>query len=77
MNDELTELYASACLYARDKQLDRKSEDKNVQEFVKCMAEKFAELIVHRVISVYNDSETFKTSHYDDNRVLEYFGIKS
>jgi hypothetical protein len=37
---------------------------------------KFAELIVHRVISVYNDSETFKTSHYDDNRVLEYFGIK-
>ena len=37
--------------------------------------QKFAELIVRRVISVYNDSETFKTSVYDDNRVLDYFGI--
>ena len=37
--------------------------------------EKFTELIVRRVISVYNDSETFKTSVYDDNRVLDYFGI--
>lgn len=37
---------------------------------------KFAELIVRRVISVYNDSDTFKTSTYDDNRVLEYFGIE-
>jgi hypothetical protein len=38
--------------------------------------EKFAELIVRRVISVYNDSETFKTSVYDDQRVLDYFGIE-
>lgn len=37
---------------------------------------KFAELIVRRVISVYNDTETFKTSTYDDKRVLEYFGIE-
>ena len=36
----------------------------------------FARLIVERVISVYNDSDTFKTSTFDDNRVLEYFGIK-
>ena len=38
--------------------------------------EKFAKLIVCRVISVYNDSESFKTSNYDDKRVLEYFGIE-
>ena len=38
--------------------------------------EKFAELIVRRVISVYNDSETFKTSYYDDSRVLEHFGVE-
>ena len=38
--------------------------------------EKFAELIVRRVISVYNDTDTFKTSAYDDRRVLEYFGIE-
>lgn len=38
--------------------------------------EKFAELIVRRVISVYNDTETFKTSSYDDKRVLEYFGVE-
>ena len=37
---------------------------------------KLAELVVRRVISVYNDSDTFKTSQYDDDRVLEYFGLE-
>lgn len=38
--------------------------------------EEFAKLIINRVISVYNDTETFRTSTFDDNRVLEYFGVK-
>lgn len=37
---------------------------------------KFAELVVRRVISVYNDSETFRTSEFDDQRVLDYFGVE-
>ena len=42
MNEKMTELYASACLYARDKHL----EDKDVPAFIACMAERFAELII-------------------------------
>lgn len=38
--------------------------------------EKFAELIIHRAMSVYNETDTFKTSVYDDKRVLGYFGIE-
>lgn len=38
--------------------------------------EAFALLIVGRVISVYNDTDTFKTSTYDDQRVLKYFGVE-
>lgn len=39
-------------------------------------AQKLSELIINRVISVYNDTETFRTSTFDDNRVLDYFGVK-
>ena len=42
MNNRMSELYASACLYARDKHL----EDKDVPAFIQCMSDKFAELIV-------------------------------
>ena len=42
MNERMTELYAKACLDARDKHF----EDKDVPAFIQCMAEKFAELIV-------------------------------
>ena len=38
MNDRMTELYAKACLDARDKHL----EDKDVPAFIQCMSEKFA-----------------------------------
>ena len=40
MNDRMTELYAKACLDARDIHPD------DVPAFIACMAEKFAELIV-------------------------------
>lgn len=42
MNERIQELYAKACLYARDKHF----EDKDVPAFIQCMSEKFAELIV-------------------------------
>lgn len=63
MNEKIKELYARA--------LSEAGEDGEA-----AMIEKFAELIVRRVISVYNDSETFKTSYYDDSRVLEHFGVE-
>ena len=42
MNERTQELYAKACLYARDKHF----EDKDVPAFIQCMSEKFAELII-------------------------------
>ena len=44
----MTELYAKACLYARDKHL----EDKDVPAFIQCMSEKFAELIVKECVGL-------------------------
>jgi hypothetical protein len=40
MNDRMTELYAGACLYAREQH------PTEVPAFIACMAERFAELIV-------------------------------
>jgi hypothetical protein len=76
MNDRMTELYASACLYARDKQLDRKPEDKDVQEFVKCMSEKFAELIVAECVQVIKDCEKYGHSLPLEFEVMNHFGVE-
>ena len=77
MNDRMTELYASACLYAREKQLDRKSEDKDVGEFVKCMSEKFAELIVKEAGTLLMSPEFIGRSDLDWSMVLnEHFGVE-
>ena len=73
MNDKMTELYASACLYARDKQLDRKSEDKDVGEFVECMAERFAELIVKECATF---GMVITDDHFDVDALYKHFGIK-
>jgi hypothetical protein len=77
MNDRMTELYAAACLYAREKQLDRKSEDKDVGEFVKCMSEKFAELIVKECAGIAFD--TYAESNGADSgesTILKHFGVE-
>ena len=83
MNDKTTELYAAACLYAREQQLDLK--DKNVPAFVECMSEKFAELIVRECAGLL---EKEAESNYDEatepyNLLLkesewmkQHFGIK-
>lgn len=42
MNDRMTELYAEACLYSR-----QYTKAGDVPEFIKRMAEKFAELVVN------------------------------
>lgn len=65
MNDRMTELYASACLYARDQQLDLK--DKNVPAFVECMAEKFAELVVEECIQTILKSTTLSDTRPKEN----------
>ena len=46
MNDRMTELYAKACLDARD------IHPTDVPAFISCMAEKFAELIVRECLSI-------------------------
>ena len=56
MNDRMSELYASACLYARDKHY----EDKDVPAFVECMANKFAELIIEEC------TDNLRLHGYDD-----------
>jgi hypothetical protein len=48
MNERTQELYAKACLYARDKHF----EDKDVPAFIQCMSEKFVELIVRECLSI-------------------------
>jgi hypothetical protein len=79
MNDRMTELYAAACLYAREKQLDRKSEDKDVGEFVKCMSEKFAELIVReccRVLEIEGAETGQEPYYYGASLIEEHFGVE-
>lgn len=73
MNDKMTELYASACLYARDKQLDRKPEDKDVCEFVKCMSERFAELIIKECAMF---SMVITDDHFDVDALYKHFGVE-
>jgi hypothetical protein len=72
----MSELYAAACLYARDQQLDRKSEDKDVHEFVKCMAEKFSELIVNECVSAVEDTNDRYRKDYFANKIKEHFGVE-
>ena len=77
MNKRMKELKDQAlqeCLDISDSLTE--SETITLREFHNAVEDRFVELIVRRVISVYNDNETFKTSTYDDNRVLEYFGIE-
>ena len=69
MNEKIRELAQQATSWANDQPYTGTHWDILFQH-------KFAELIVRRVISVYNDSETFKTSYYDDSRVLEHFGVE-
>ena len=59
MNERMTELYAKACLYARDKHF----EDKDVPAFIQCMSEKLAELIVLECVNAVMDG-TKEGDHY-------------
>ena len=66
MNDRMTELYARACLEARD------IHPTDVPAFIACMAEKFAELIVKECALV-----TFKKAGPKTALdVLEHFGVE-
>jgi hypothetical protein len=70
MNERTQELYAKACLYARDKHF----EDKDVPAFIQCMSEKFAELIVQECASIcYNSG--FKESDAHAQTLLYEFNI--
>lgn len=68
MNDRMTELYAAACLYAREKHL----EDRDVQAFVEDMAQRFSELIVRECALVVHK----KTGPKSALDVLEHFGVE-
>lgn len=71
-NDRMHELYASACLYAREQQLDLT--DKNVLAFVECMAEKFAQLIIAECC-VTADAN-IDDSKYPSYWIKKKFGVK-
>ena len=61
MNDRMTELYAGACLYAREQH------PTEVPAFIACMAERFAELIVQECVNILDPNgeytEKYKHSH--------------
>ena len=80
MNDRMTELYAKACLDARD------IHPTDVPAFIACMAENFAELIVNECVSIvakrkdqaiddgWNVDEAMSMAEMD---LEEHFGIKA
>lgn len=81
----MSELYASACLYARDKHL----EDKDVPAFIQCMSEKFAELIVKECVQLcepildepYEDMTEFGKGLVEGQdvaveRIKKHFGVE-
>ena len=57
MNERMTELYAKACLDARD------IHPTDVEKFVPCMAEKFAELIVKECMSMCDETQANYLKH--------------
>jgi hypothetical protein len=66
MNNRMTELYAKACLEARD------IHQTDVPAFISCMAEKFGNLIVREAImALYEDDGA--THH--ERLLTEHFGI--
>ena len=81
MNDRMHELYASACLYAREQQLDLK--DKNVPAFVECMAEKFAELIIKECARIARNTDLENVEGGDSavlraagEQIEKHFGVE-
>jgi len=69
----MTELYARACLYARDKHL----EDKDVPAFIQCMSEKFAELIVRECMNVLDPGEHQLIARFRARQWLaDHFGVE-
>jgi hypothetical protein len=73
MNERTQELYAKACLYARDKHF----EDKDVPAFIQCMSKKFAELIVKECAIIANRAENTETEIRCMYDVLtEHFGVE-
>lgn len=70
MNERMTELYAKACLDARD------IHPTDVEKFVPCMAEKFAELIIQdcaQIAAVYSEED----AEWDGgDAIREHFGIE-
>lgn len=66
MNDRMTELYAKACLYARD------IHPTDVPAFIACMAEKLSELIVRESACVADDMKTLETAR----AIKEHFGVE-
>ena len=79
MNERMSELYASACLYARDKHL----EDKDVPAFIQCMSEKLAELIVRECVDIASqeDFDVMMKEGYPCSqtakKIKEHFGVES
>ena len=75
MNDRMTELYAKACLDARD------IHPTDVPAFIACMAEKFAELIVRECIETIKNASMDSGDEWEDGlrfaqgAIEEHFGI--
>jgi len=66
MNNRMTELYAKACLEARD------IHQTDVPAFISCMAEKFANLIVREAImALYEDDGA---THHEE-LLKHHFGV--
>ena len=75
MNDRMTELYAKACLDARD------IHPTDVPAFIACMAENFAELLVRECLKIVEPTEdsgdewcvTLKGTAQE---IKEHFGVE-
>lgn len=73
MNERMTELYAKACLDARDKHF----EDKDVPAFIACMAEKFAELLVEEMYDFIMEEVGNDNGIPDLGKIKQHFGVES
>ena len=73
MNDRMTDLYATACLHARD------LHPTDVFAWSRCMAEKFSELIVKECSELTLDYKSDEYYHgwldYRDE-IKQHFGVK-
>lgn len=76
MNDRMTELYAKACLDARD------IHPTDVPAFIACMAEKFAELIVRECAEIAKSTDPSDGDDYRSGRywagldIKKHFGVE-